>query len=300
MTRRGRIFLDPCLKGLTGGLYAPFLSILCNNVQIYGKAAEDVPPTFIVKTLVERGGIAYLRAADTWAAFVPDGRRKRTGFPTSVRLIGDGGQLSEPMWTEEGAGSNLCLIPANPYFYPPAESVKGKVALLDEITNSLTQNLAALKQSTAIIYDDPALTTEIEAAEGQRLAGATTVKIKKNLGGELDIRNFSPEAKSHIPDLIALWTQTVEEIDEMTGRATVGEKTERRTDDEISVIEQSASATIDVIIDTFNRYAKWYDIPARAVRGVEIRENKKTAQDGEHTDSEQNEPQNGNEGATDG
>ena len=70
---------------------------------------------------------------------------------------------------------------------------------------------------------------------------------------------------------MAVYTQTLEELDAATGRATLGEKNERRITDEVTVIENAASSTIDVVIDTFNRFARWYGVDAMAARGSEVR-----------------------------
>lgn len=295
-TRQGRK-IDPC-KDMEGSFaIAPFLNILCNNVQIYGTDTENAPPLFIIKTLVERGGVAYLRSAREWFAYTTAKRRRRTGFPSAVRLIGDNGRVSEPFDVHERDG-DIVIFPANAYFFPPVYEVQRQVDALAAVSSALGQNLDALRQSTAIIYDDPDLTQEIEAAERARLSGAQTVKIKKNSGRTVDIQTFSPQARSNIPDFLALWTETLEELDALTGRATVGEKNERRISEEISVIEDSACSSIDVIIDTFNRFAEWYGVDAHAVRGSEIRREAKTSEDEETPAEDENEPQKGSKGAT--
>lgn len=271
-TREGRRCKDdPCAVGAVRGRLAPFLSVLCNNIQIYGSDTEGTNPTFIARTLVEDGAVAYLKSENLWSAFTSTGRRRYDHFPTVVRLIGADGVVSSDIKTGEGKDADLCIIPANAFFYPPRIAIKRKVDTLDEIASALGQNMDALRQATAVIYDDPDLKAQIDAANKERLRGGSTVSIRKKLGQDLRIENFSPSAESHLPDLLDFWTNTIEELDESTGRVKVGEKSERRTDDEITVIENSASAEIDVIIDTFNRFCKWYGISARAERGVEVK-----------------------------
>ena len=64
--------------------------------------------------------------------------------------------------------------------------------------------------------------------------------------------------------MLELWKNTVEETDELTGKTTIGDKQERRTDDEIGAIEQSSVASVRGLVNTFNAYAEWYRVDARA------------------------------------
>lgn len=272
-TRTGRQgFVDPCLsKYAETGHNAPFLSILINNIQIFGSDTEDTPPHFISKTLVMNGGIAFLRRDKKWAAFRSVAPADYAGIPKKIRLVGDLGRLSAPMDVD---GKYVCVIPANAFFCPPAYDVLRRVEMLDMISGAVGQNIDALRQCTSILYDDDSLKSGIEDAENKRLKGARTVSIyKKNPGSQIEIKNFTPDAKSYIMDFMEVWKQTLEELDAVTGRATIGEKNERRITEEVSVIEDAASTSIDVIIDTFNEYAKFYEIDAMAARGSSIKRN---------------------------
>lgn len=271
-TRTGRqYFVDPCLsKYAETGHNAPFLSILINNVQIFGSDTEDTPPHFISKTLVMNGGIAFLRKDKKWAAFRSVAPANYAGIPKKIRLVGDLGRLSAPMDVD---GKDVCVIPANAFFCPPAYDVLRRVEMLDMISGAVGQNIDALRQCTAIFYDDDTLKSAITDAENKRLKGARTVSIQKTPGAQVDIKNFTPDTKSYIMDFMEVWKQTLEELDAVTGRATIGEKNERRITEEVSVIEDAASTSIDVIIDTFNEYAEFYEIDAMAARGSSIKIN---------------------------
>ena len=150
----------------------------------------------------------------------------------------------------------------------------------------------ALRQIAAVVYNDKTLTASIQKAEADRAAGKSTTSVYAPMGSEVKLLNFSPDAKSNIPDLMAVYTQTLEELDAATGRATLGEKNERRITDEVTVIENAASSTIDVVIDTFNRYAKWYGVDAMAARGSEVRSEAAPAQETEEDVSRETEGEN--------
>ena len=292
-TRTGRQgFVDPCLsKYAETGHNAPFLSILINNIQVFGSDTDDTPPHFISKTLVMNGGIAFLRDSKKWAAFRSVAPANYAGIPKKIRLVGDLGRLSAPMDVD---GENVCVIPANAFFFPPALDVVRRVETLDMIAGAVGQNIDALRQCTAITYDDESLKGRIEDAENKRLKGARTVSIQKSPGASMEIKNFTPDTKSYIMDLMEVWKQTVEELDAVTGRATIGEKNERRITEEVSVIEDAASTAIDVVIDTFNEYAEFYEIKAIAARGSSLK--RITPEQEEQPPQPQPEPQNDDKG----
>ena len=296
-TRVGRKWCDPCAlpQGVTGAA-APFLSILVNNIQVYGAAVEGTPPAFIVRTLVDRGAIVYDRISGLWSAFNSVGGRDRFNFPKRICLIGDGGRLSDPIEVDV----NLCIFTANAYWYKPADEVKRKVETLSMLSNSTAQNLNSLKESAAIIYTDSDLTENIDKAERDRLEGKPTVKIYNKSGMPINIERFGTGAPSHLMDYLELWKNTMEELDQLTGRASVGEKTERRINSEMAVIENAALSSIDVMIDSINNYADYYGVDIKAERGHSIVYSPITADNtgtGENTPPPADKPQDGTGGA---
>lgn len=292
-TRTGRQgFVDPCLsKYAETGHNAPFLSILINNIQVFGSDTDETPPHFISKTLVMTGGIAFLRDSKKWAAFRSVAHANYAGIPKKIRLVGDLDRLSAPMDVD---GARVCIIPANAFFFPPALDVVRRVETLDMIAGAVGQNIDALRQCTAITYDDESLKGRIEEAEKKRLNGSRTVSIQKSPGASMEIKNFTPDTKSYIMDFMEVWKQTLEELDAVTGRATIGEKNERRITEEVSVIEDAASTAIDVVIDTFNEYAEFYDIKAIAARGSSLK--RITPKQEKQPPQPQPEPQNDDKG----
>lgn len=291
---------DPCkcLKG--GGVYAPFLSILAHNIRVTGSDAESAPPTFIVRTLIERGAIAYVRSANVWAGFVSVGRLRRTGFPRRVRLVGDNGLLSGELFVEEDKDADVCIIPANAYMFPPRASIEEKVDSLRVTANAIGQNLDALRACMLIMYNDKNLAAQIEEAERKRLSGARTVSICKAIGQDVETSVFTPEADSHITELLALWGNTIEELDELTGRVKIGDKTERRTDDEIDVIRKSAFTSVDMLIDTPNEFAKWYGLDVRFAEASSEPVDGREPEDGGVAEPEGNEAQGANDETEEG
>ena len=296
-TRQSRKLIDPCRFKEGAGEYSPALSIFVNNVQVFGKATEETPPNFIVRTMAERGGSIYSRTLNAWFAYIPNGRNDYAGYPKYVSLLGDNGRVIKRVKAD---GEEYCLFPANACFYPPLEEIARRVDTLKRLSIAVSQNIDALKQANAIYYRDPDLKSQIERAERERLEGRATVSIPltKNTGeGDIYTEKFSPDAQSYLQDYLALWIDTREELDALTGRATLGEKSERRITEEISVIQSAASTSIDVLIDNINMHAKYYGVDIKAARGNEIRINTpKPAQDAQNEGIEaQNKEGNTNE-----
>lgn len=270
-TRRCRQIIDLCRFKDGAGEYAPALSIFVNNVQVFGKATSETLPNFIVRTMAERGGAIYSRTLNAWFAYIPNGRKDYAGYPKYVSLLGDNGRVIKRVKAD---GEEYCVFPANACFAAPLEEIARRVDALKMLSAAVEQNIDALKQANAIYYKDPALRSQIERAENERLAGRATVAIPLPAGALIDdVRTelFSPEAQSHLQDFLALWIDTREELDALTGRATLGEKSERRITEEISVIQSAASTSIDVLIDNINMHAKYYGVDITAARGNEIR-----------------------------
>lgn len=264
-TRRGRAWVDPCAAPQPlAAVAAPYLAILVNNIQVYGTAADKAPPSFIVRALVDNGCVCYLKQAEKWAEFVPAGKETAEHLPFAIRVRGNRGQYSGPV---EVRAHTVGLFYANAYKTAPRTEVLSKCATLSLLANATSQNLDALREAAAIIYSDPALTEQIDRAESDRLSGKATVKLQNASGLPVEIARFGTGAQSHLLDFLEVWNNTMEELNQITGRASVGEKTERRINAEMTVIENAAMSAIDVIIDTGNAWAKYNDIDIHFVRG---------------------------------
>lgn len=265
-TRKGRKFYDPCGNinfYIEGDNISPFIAIMVNNISITGNATATTPPNFIARTLCRYGGIAYLREVNEWAKYIPVGKLDRYGYPKYIKIYGDEGRLSQPIQVDK---ANVCIFGANGEFYPPAEEIRRRVATLEAVGVNLAQNLESLKSCTAIVYDDKDLENDIIRAEEMRKAGAATVRICRTAGQNLSIEKFGTDTQSHLQDYLAVYKQTIEEIDQLNGVASLGEKNERRINEEVAIIENAASATIDTVINSINMYAKFYNVDIKAER----------------------------------
>lgn len=271
-TRNSRKTFDPCLlpwffAGVGGGqTTTPYLSILVNNVKIEGKATDGTPPQFIAKAMAVNGGVAYLVDVNEWAEYTPVGKNDRYGFPKKIKLKGDGGYLSDTIDVDD----NIHIYPANAEFYAPVNEIIAISEELAELKKNIYQNYDALKQATVIEYDDPDISKDVELAEKQRLAGASTVKLQRKMGTDgVELKQFMPNAQCYIAEYTAREEILYQRLDNVTGVAKLGEKGERRISGEIDLAMSSASSIIDMIISSINAYAKYYGDDVHASRGYD-------------------------------
>lgn len=272
-TRKGRLFRD-CLNqsyctaygGNVSGV-APYVSQMVNNITVYGRATEQTPPDFIINVLAEDGGIAYIKNLNRWARFYTASAKRVNGLPTVVRLWSDERQ----QWSgDTPVDDNIHIYPANAMFFAVVNKIAEYVQTDTTIDENISQNLANLRELTAICVYGNALKNQLEEANDKRLKGATHVVINlerrhKNWQAaglkpddELGVVTLSPNAHNYLPDYLELKKNNLEELNKVIGISNVAEKEERRINSEMVLINNSSMAYIDMIINTINKYAKYY------------------------------------------
>lgn len=288
MTRKKRLFrdCDPCItSGGNSTDLSPYLSRLINNITLDGSATKNVAPDFIVYTLATTGGIAYIKSSNEWVNFQADSPRKVFGLiPAKVRL-----------WSEERAewsGSinitrdgDICIFPANAQFYAVANKIREIVTSLNTVEDNISQNLDNMRELAVVVTRDGKLAEQLTALNALRQAGTTAlgvITLKNNVNGEqaainalvnndeaqeaLSVVTLSPNCHNYLADYLELKKDYREELNNVIGVTEVAEKTERRINSEMELIENSSYAVIDLLIDSINKYAKFYNVDILAHR----------------------------------
>lgn len=289
MTRAGRLNRNCCCREFAvlnqiGGNAAPYLAILINNIELTGQACEDTAPiTFIIKTLIEKGGICYSRPDNFWYEFYIEGERGRTGLPKKIRLIIDKApyrtrvvDLTNPLFAEE-----FVIFAANPYYYPIAAKVCEIVAGIETTEENISQNLTNLRQLTLTVTRGNALAPQLYAIDKIRMAGGVSASIQlpkqkpneptRDIAEELQLMPFGAEVESHITEYIELRKTLQEELYKVIGLSSLGDgEQERRIQSEVNLQENGAYAYLDVLIDSINHTAmlKNVDICARRLHSA--------------------------------
>lgn len=270
-TRRGRELCDPCALPFKGSdpRTAANLNILINNIQLYSNSGilDRVLPLSIQRWLVCRGMAAYNRQYGLWAACSPATPiTEHNPLPESVYIYDRRGRISAPERTTEGGG-DWCIFPANAHCTPVAPLVAAKVKTLEFIETAVRQNVDSTRAAMAVTYDDKDFTAQVDQAAKDLMNGKPVVKFCRTAANNVALSQFGGLGTSYLPDLLALYDNTKNELDGIVGRIALGEKSERRITDEVTAIENAAMTSIDVIIDTFNNFAKYYGVDIIAARG---------------------------------
>lgn len=289
MTRASRLNRNCCCREFVvlnqiGGNAAPYLSILTNNIELTGQACENTEPiTFIIKTLIEKGGICYSRPDNTWYEFYVEGERGRTGLPKKIRLVLDKApyrtrvvDLTNPLFAE-----NFVIFAANPYYYPIAAKVCELVAGIETTEENISQNLTNLRQLTLTVTRGNALAPQLDTIDKIRMAGGVSASIQlpmrkpneptRDIAEELQLMPFGAEVESHITEYIELRKTLQEELYKVIGLSSLGDgEQERRIQSEVNLQENGSYAYLDVLIDSINHTAmlKNVDICARRLHSV--------------------------------
>lgn len=283
-TRKSRLFrdCDPCaIRGYTE--IAPYLSRMVNNITLEGSAIENIAPDFIVYTLLTRGGIAYIKDLNEWAWFTNSGSKKRYGIlPQYVKLWSE----EKRMWSGQidlaQDKDNICIFPANTDFYPLADKIAELVESLKTVEDNISQNLNNMRTLAVAVTKDNKLADQLRALDTQRQAASTclgVLNVQQPVGDPaqqlltrdtaedlLTVISLSPNAENYLADYLELKRDYREELNNCIGVTEVSEKTERRINSEMEMIENSTYAFIDLICDSINKYAKFYDVDIYAHR----------------------------------
>lgn len=284
MTRENRKYrdCDPCVNN--GGSFSelsPYLSRLVNNITVEGAAVDNIAPDYIVYTLATAGGIAYIKSTNDWVEFMPDGPRRVFGtIPARVRLWSEEGQAwSQPISiTRE---EDICIFPANAEFYPLANKIRELVQSLNTVEDSISQNLDNLRQLTVIVTRDKKLKNQLTALNKLRQSGTCAygvIDIPQNKDSlselltqeeakdALTMLSLSPNSENYLSTYLELKKDYREELNNVIGVTEIAEKQERRINSEMELIENSTYAMIDLLIDSINKYAKFYNVDILAHR----------------------------------
>lgn len=311
MTRASRLNRNCCCREFAvlnqiGGNAAPYLAILTNNIELTGQACENTEPiTFIIKTLIEKGGICYSRPDNTWYEFYVEGERGRTGLPKKIRLVLDKApyrtrvvDLTNPLFAE-----NFVIFAANPYYYPIAAKVCELVAGIETTEENISQNLTNLRQLTLTITRGNALAPQLNAIDKIRMAGGVSASIQlpmhkpneptRDIAEELQLMPFGAEVESHITEYIELRKTLQEELYKVIGLSSLGDgEQERRIQSEVNLQENGSYAYLDVLIDSINHTAMLKNVDICARRLHSACDDNLPENDEKMTQNEEFEPQN--------
>ena len=238
-----------------------------NSVQIENLPA-DLPKRYLLRVLLEKGGIAYDKETGLFLPFVYSGIDVY-GLPKSYNLIGFNGLT---LWRE---ADEVVILRANDENYAPINYIEQQCNALVDFDMAIFQNLEAIKTMTIIEVQDRATLLSMANLAEARQIGASLVVVNKsaNLGNTLNASNTGAQylIDKLMQDREKILNETLMHIGISTANT---EKAERVQSIEVTASQGRALEHIKTLIDTFNHDAE--------VGGLSIRLSANTALMEEH------------------
>lgn len=267
-TRKGRNTRNAYAVDVDGYL-SLFTSLFCTAFEVEGieQGRDGLDSLYILKTLFERGKIAYDKETGLWLRYSNVGRPNAYGDPLRVRLWGANGTNFE---RERG---DVYLFKATPTGAGWGGFIREKCAFLAECDYAIAQNLDGIKQMTVITAQNDVVADILCDMNNKRRAGQS-VYVTNPYSFATD-ESEAASAAMALANLSTLKTGTdflidkiraekrkeYEEILHIIGIQTGYEKGERMTDDEIQTFNAESRAYVSVTAETFNQMARAQGAP---------------------------------------
>lgn len=236
--------------------YMNRLILLFNN-SVKVKNQGDLPKRYLLKVLLEQGGIAYDKQTQLYLPYVEQGINVY-GLPTKYRLIGYNG------FNVSRSPEEVVILRANDYKIPLINYFRMQVDKLVDFDMAIEQNLEACKTMTIAECSDQAtllsMANEIEA----RRIGATVCFQNKtaNVGNEVKVQ--STGAQYLVTDLLSARKEILNETFSTIGISVANvDKRERVQGMEVLASQGYALDSLSTLIDTFNYDAEYGGIDIR-------------------------------------
>lgn len=218
---------------------------------------NDLPKRYLLKTLRNRGAIAFDKITGLFLPFTEKGIDVY-GLALSYTLIGFNGFVVSRKPEE------VVILRANDLKYPIILYFEQQAEKLVDLDLAIEQNLDAIKTCTiAEVSDESQLLSLANEYENRRFGATVVFKNKKSLAGA-EIKVQKTEAQFLVKDLLECRREILNETLSSIGINVANvDKKERVQGEEIRASQGFALDSLDTLIDTFNYDAK--------VGGLEIR-----------------------------
>ena len=226
-----------------------FISLFHNAVEVEN-LPDDLPKRYLLKVLMEQGGIAKDIQTSLFLPYVPKGIDVY-GLPTSYTLIGYNGYILNRKSNE------IIILRANDNKFPIDEYLNQQIGKLVDYDLAIEQNLDAIKiTSVAEVSDESQVQSLLNEYNSKRVGSTLVVRNKNSMNGaQLKVSQTGAE---YLVD--KLRQDRKECLNETLSRLGINvanvDKRERVQDAEIRASQGYAMDSLSVLIDTFNHDAK--------------------------------------------
>lgn len=225
-----------------------FIALFHNCVVI--ENADNLPKRYLLRTLRQRGRIAYDKETGLYLPCVDMGIDVY-GLPTMYQLIGYNG------FTVQRTPDEVVILRANDISLPIEVYLKQQITKIVEFDMAIEQNLDAIKTMTiAEVKDQASLLSLANEYENRRL-GATVVFKQKTSAPDSELKIQSTGATYLIDKLLEARKEIINETLSSIGISVANtDKKERVQTMEVIASQGFALDSLNTLVETFNYDAK--------------------------------------------
>lgn len=225
-----------------------FIALFHNCVVI--ENADNLPKRYLLRTLRQRGRIAYDKETGLYLPCVDMGIDVY-GLPTAYQLIGYNG------FTVQRKPDEVVILRANDISLPIEVYLKQQIQKIVDFDMAIEQNLDAIKTMTiAEVRDQASLLSLANEYENRRL-GATVVFKQKTSAPESELKIQSTGATYLIDKLLEARKEIINETLSSIGISVANtDKKERVQTMEVIASQGFALDSLNTLVETFNYDAK--------------------------------------------
>ena len=251
-----------------------FIALFHNCVVI--ENADNLPKRYLLRTLRQRGRIAYDKETGLYLPCVDMGIDVY-GLPTMYQLIGYNG------FTVQRKPDQVVILRANDISLPIEVYLKQQIQKIVDFDMAIEQNLDAIKTMTiAEVKDQASLLSLANEYENRRL-GATVVFKQKTSAPDSELKIQSTGATYLIDKLLEARKEIINETLSSIGISVANtDKKERVQTMEVIASQGFALDSLNTLVETFNYDAKQGGLAIR-LRGNTslLKESERQAEEGD-------------------
>lgn len=230
-----------------------------NSVAIETSTFNDLPKRYLLKTLMNKGAIAYNKELQLFLPFVQAGI-DIYGLPTKYNLIGMNG------FTKMCNPEEVVILRANDNMIPIQTYLEQQSAKLTDIDMAIEQNLDAIKTMTIVEVPDKATMLSFSNMENSRQIGASCVFVNKSANINGNVKVASTGAEYLVDKLQEARREILNETFQTLGIGTMNTyKKERVQSAEVEASNFYTIDSINTLIDTFNYDADFGELDIHLV-----------------------------------
>lgn len=226
--------------------YRDRFAVLFHNSVVIENLPEDLPKRYLLRILLQQGGIAYDKETKLFLPYVVGGIDVY-GLPTWYNLIGFNG------FTVRRDRDKVVILRANDLKFPLQTYLDQQIEKIVDFDMAISQNLEAIKTMTVAEVNDGSTMLSMANEMESRRIGATVIFQNKsaNIGNEVKVQ--STGAQYLVDKLLEARKEILNETMQAIGLSVANtDKRERVQTSEILASQLYTKDCIQTLIDTFN------------------------------------------------